>query len=281
MREQPRGHFARSSLPHSESCPTYADGSTLTDSYKDLISHAPDGDWAKIAPLRIMSFDIECAGRKGIFPEAQIDPVIQIAAMVTRQGESKPFVRNVFTLNTCAHIVGSQVLEFKDEKSLLRDWRKFVEKVDPDMMIGYNIANFDLPYLMDRAKALKVTDFPFLGKLKDVKTEVRDTHFSSKAYGNRDSKMVHMEGRLQLDLLQVMTRDYKLRSYSLNSVCAQFLGEQKEDVHHSIITELQNGTADSRRRLAVYCMKVSPSSSVTKTGLTDRMPTSPNDSWTS
>jgi DNA polymerase delta subunit 1 len=210
-----------------------------------------------------MSFDIECAGRKGIFPEAQIDPVIQIAAMVTRQGESKPFVRNVFTLNTCAHIVGSQVLEYKDEKSLLRDWRKFVEKVDPDMMIGYNIANFDLPYLMDRAKALKVTDFPFLGKLKDVKTEVRDTHFSSKAYGNRDSKMVHMEGRLQLDLLQVMTRDYKLRSYSLNSVCAQFLGEQKEDVHHSIITELQNGTADSRRRLAVYCMKVSSSSSVT------------------
>jgi hypothetical protein len=40
-------------------------------------------------------------------------------------------------------------------------------------------------------------------------------------------------------------------------VCAQFLGEQKEDVHHSIITELQNGTADSRRRLAVYCLKVS------------------------
>ena len=54
-----------------------------------------------------------------------------------------------------------------------------------------------------------------------------------------------------------MQRDYKLRSYTLNAVCAQFLGEQKEDVHHSIITELQNGTADSRRRLAVYCLKVS------------------------
>lgn len=65
-----------------------------------------------------------------------------------------------------------------------------------------------------------------------------------------------MEGRLQLDILQVMQRDYKLRSYTLNAVCAQFLGEQKEDVHHSIITELQNGTAESRRRLAVYCLKV-------------------------
>jgi DNA polymerase delta subunit 1 len=55
-----------------------------------------------------------------------------------------------------------------------------------------------------------------------------------------------------------MQRDYKLRSYSLNAVSAHFLGEQKEDVHHSIITELHNGTAESRRRLAVYCLKVSP-----------------------
>lgn len=59
-----------------------------------------------------------------------------------------------------------------------------------------------------------------------------------------------------MDVLQVIQRDHKLRSYTLNAVCAHFLGEQKEDVHHSIITELQNGTADSRRRLAVYCLKV-------------------------
>lgn len=33
------------------------------------------------------------------------------------------------------------------------------------------------------------------------------------------------------------------------------LGEQKEDVHHSIITELYNGNPETRRRLAVYCLK--------------------------
>jgi hypothetical protein len=55
--------------------------------WDQFISHAPEGEWAKIAPLRILSFDIECAGRKGIFPEASIDPVIQIANMVTRQGQ--------------------------------------------------------------------------------------------------------------------------------------------------------------------------------------------------
>lgn len=55
-------------------------------SWDRFISHTPEGQWQKIAPLRILSFDIECAGRKGIFPEAQVDPVIQIANMVTRQG---------------------------------------------------------------------------------------------------------------------------------------------------------------------------------------------------
>jgi DNA polymerase delta subunit 1 len=51
-----------------------------------FISHPPEGEWSEMAPFRILSFDIECAGRKGTFPEANMDPVIQIANMVTRQG---------------------------------------------------------------------------------------------------------------------------------------------------------------------------------------------------
>lgn len=38
---------------------------------------------------------------------------------------------------------------------------------------------------------------------------------------------------------QVLLRDYKLRSYTLNAVSFHFLQEQKEDVQHSIITDLQ------------------------------------------
>ena len=43
---------------------------------------------------------------------------------------------------------------------------------------------------------------------------------------------------------------------SAAQVAAHFLGEQKEDVHHSIISDLQAGSAETRRRLAVYCLKV-------------------------
>jgi DNA polymerase delta subunit 1 len=53
--------------------------------WNNFISHEPEGEWSDIAPFRILSFDIECAGRKGIFPEPEKDPVIQIANMVIKQ----------------------------------------------------------------------------------------------------------------------------------------------------------------------------------------------------
>ncbi|KAK2781223.1 DNA-directed DNA polymerase delta [Onygenales sp. PD_12] len=223
--------------------------------YRDLIAHPNDGEWAKMAPLRILSFDIECAGRKGVFPEANQDPVIQIANVVTRYGESKPFVRNVFVLDTCSLIVNTQILEFDQEEKMLMAWRDFLEEVDPDVIIGYNIANFDFPYLLDRAKHLKLGRFPFWSRLKSTVSQAKESNFSSKQMGNRDTKATNTNGRIQLDLLQLVQRDHQLRSYTLNSVSAQFLGEQKEDVHHTMITELFNGTPDSRRRLAVYCLK--------------------------
>ncbi|KAI9090938.1 DNA polymerase family B-domain-containing protein [Phlyctochytrium arcticum] len=221
----------------------------------DIISHQPDGEWQKIAPLRILSFDIECAGRKGVFPEATMDPVIQIANMVSIQGDGRPFIRNVMTLKGCANIVGTHTMSFEREEDLLQKWSDFVQEMDPDIIIGYNINGFDFPYLLDRAAHLKVHNFPFLGRIKDVRTQAKDSRFSSKGLGTRETKQINLDGRLQMDVLQVMQREYKLRSYTLNSVCAHFLGEQKEDVHHSIITDLQNGNDETRRRLAIYCLK--------------------------
>ncbi|KAH6626446.1 DNA polymerase family B-domain-containing protein [Chaetomium sp. MPI-SDFR-AT-0129] len=224
-------------------------------SYRDLISHKPVGEWSKMAPLRILSFDIECAGRKGIFPEANHDSVIQIANVVTKYGDKKPFVRNVFCLDTTSPIVATQVISFDKEQDMLSGWRDFLEKVDPDIITGYNIANFDFPYLLERAKHLKVSGFEYWSRTRRTKSYSKDSNFSSKQMGNRDTKTTLISGRLQLDLLQLIQRDHQLRSYTLNSVSFHFLGEQKEDVHHSMITELFEGTPESRRRLAVYCLK--------------------------
>ena len=60
-------------------------------------------------PLPPLTSVTRCAGRPGIFPEADKDTVIQIANHVTEQGSSTHVVKNVFTLKECAPISGAQV----------------------------------------------------------------------------------------------------------------------------------------------------------------------------
>ncbi|KAM8794769.1 DNA polymerase delta catalytic subunit [Eudromia elegans] len=245
-----RGGAGAAGPPPSTLCQLEADVA-----WGGLRSHPPEGPWLRLAPLRVLSLDIECAGRKGIFPEPEQDAVIQVAGLVQRQGEREPFVRAVFTLGACAPIVGSQVLCCDTERDLLKAFAEFLRVVDPDIVTGYNVQNFDLPYLLRRAQVLQVDEATLLGRTRGRRSLLRDVTFQSRQLGRRENKRVTMEGRVTLDLLQVLLREHKLRSYSLNAVSFHFLQEQKEDVPHGIITELQNGTAQTRRRLAVYCLK--------------------------
>nr|XP_021536769.1 DNA polymerase delta catalytic subunit [Neomonachus schauinslandi] len=183
--------------------------------WSDIVSHPPEGQWQRIAPLRVLSFDIECAGRKalGSLQEERGIPGGGVARLVSmplawpwggrvpRSGCSPPQLRPACGL------------------------------------------------------CLQVHTFPFLGRVSGLRSNIRDSSFQSKQTGRRDSKVVSMVGRVQMDMLQVLLREYKLRSYTLNAVSFHFLGEQKEDVQHSIITDLQNGNDQTRRRLAVYCLK--------------------------
>ena len=81
-------------------------------------------------------------------------------------------------------------------------------------------------------------NYACFGRLKGTVSKVKDKTTNIKALGTRDNKDTNIEGRVQIDMLQVIIRDHKLRSYSLNSVSFHFLKEQKEDVPHNIISEL-------------------------------------------
>ncbi|SCU71415.1 DNA polymerase delta catalytic subunit, putative [Trypanosoma equiperdum] len=226
-------------------------------SHEVLQSHEAVGDYLLIAPFRILSIDIECEGRKGLFPEAERDPVIQIANHCVNYGkEEDALTRTIFTLKSCGAIAGANVCSFETEEEMLVQWARFVKRIDPDFLTGYNICNFDFPYLLSRGITLKVNDsFFYWGRQLNERTVHREKKFLSRQLGNREYTELTMEGRVVMDVMAVIQRDYKLRAYSLNAVSQHFLGEQKEDVHHSIISDLQQGNDETRRRLAVYCLK--------------------------
>ncbi|CAH0374345.1 unnamed protein product [Pelagomonas calceolata] len=257
--EAPAGSFflrgTPGKLPKATRCDVEID--VIFDS---LIAHPCEGSWSRLAPLRVLATDIECQGRKGHFPEPEKDPVIQISCVVQLQGSDEPLCQVIFTLNGCAPISGAEVVPSKTEEELLQKWSTFIRRVDPDIITGYNTQNFDMPYLLKRAAALaksgkKLGTFFELGRIVGSRARMRETSIQSAQMGKRENVDTTVDGRVMFDLLPYMFRNHKLSSYSLNSVCAEFLGMQKEDVHHSIISELQQGTDEDRRRLAVYCIK--------------------------
>uniref|UniRef100_A0A1I7RME4 DNA polymerase delta catalytic subunit n=1 Tax=Bursaphelenchus xylophilus TaxID=6326 RepID=A0A1I7RME4_BURXY len=225
-------------------------------SIENMIVHPPEDPWDGIAPLRTMSFDIEVAGRPGIFPEAKQDPVIQIACVSKAEGAAEPFSRICFVLGGCNPVKGREIVSCKTEEELLKKFSDYFRTVDPDIVTGYNVQNFDIPYVLDRAKILKVEQYVSkFGRVRDQISKVREATLSSAQMGTRTNKITTIDGRIVFDVFQVIQREYKLRSYTLNNVSYHFLGEQKEDVAHQMITGLFNGSDQDRRRLAVYCLK--------------------------
>lgn len=223
--------------------------------YNSIISHECQGEFQHIAPFRVLSYDIECYSEKGTFCKPEKDAVIQIANYVTEYGSEDSIIKTVFVLNTCKPIAGAQVVECSNEKELLLKWRDFVVASDPDVITGYNIDNFDFPYLINRAKTLKVENFTKFCRTKNIDARMKETTFSSSAYGKSENMEITIDGRVVFDMIIYMRRNHHLSSYSLNSVSSVILGQQKEDVHHSVISDLHDGTDEDRRRLAVYCLK--------------------------
>lgn len=225
-------------------------------SVNDLEPLSTIGEYSKVAPLRILSIDIECAAKEGRFPNADNDPVIQISNICIEFGSNnEPIVQKLFSYKQCADIVGVDVHSFDDEKTMLSEWRDFIIDLDPDIITGYNINMFDIPYLINRAERLKVKNFGYLSRIKNNISKVKHKSSKVKGFMNRDSIDINLEGRIILDMYTYVIREVKLRSYSLNNVSFQYLGEQKEDVHHSLISSLWEKNEYTRRRLAVYCMK--------------------------
>jgi DNA polymerase delta subunit 1 len=222
---------------------------------KDLIIHQPEGEWEKIAPIRIISFDIECESKSGGFPKPENDPVIQISTILSINASNIKF-RSIHTLKSCAPIEKAHVYSYEKEEDMLMSWKKLILELDPDFLTGYNILNFDIPYLFDRAKTLGLQDFPYLGRLSSTLSTCKDSQFNSRAFGRQANKQVTIHGRIIFDLLPIIRREgHKLRSYSLNAVSSHFLKLQKDDVHHREIPILQNGDENTRKRLALYCIK--------------------------
>ena len=207
--------------------------------------------------LRTLSFDIECMSDNGVFPTAEKCPIIQIGNTMRDQQRGRWSQRVIFALELVEPLTGDdEVLSFADERTMLRAWHQYLIEFDPDILTGFNINNFDLPYVINRLITLEVSAI-CLGRLLDRPTRCKESNFSSNQSGTRAQVDTNMQGRAQFDMYIYLQKDVgtRLPSYTLNACAAHFLGDQKQDLHHTLIPVRQRQGPPGRRNLATYCLK--------------------------
>ena len=111
------------------------------------------------------------------------------------------------------------------------------------IIVGYNINNFDLPYLLDRLRENKLSRN--LGRCKDKPA-------SSKKVGSRTRN--YIPGRVVVDVYELVKESVgkgllRLKRFGLGDVSKALLGEDKIDIKHSEISKYWRGSEEQLNEL--------------------------------
>jgi DNA polymerase elongation subunit (family B) len=205
----------------------------------------------QIAKLKILSFDLECTSIDGGFPQPERpgDKIIQIGNTFHKFGETECYYRHIITLGSCDKVEGSVVESYDKEEDVIMAWKRLLDKTNPDIITGYNIFGFDYRYLYGRSKLLGINrEFSKLSRLVNYECKFIEQDLASSALGQNKFYYYVMPGRINIDLMKVVQRDYRLDSYTLNFVSSTFIRESilSIEIKKSPITdseeELFNGT---------------------------------------
>lgn len=120
-------------------------------------------------------------------------------------------------------------IETSSEMELLDKFEKVIDDYDPDILTGYNIFGFDNEYYFNR-KRVADEDIGNFTRLKKGVVKIDIKKWKSSGFGYNIMYIIDAEGRLNIDMLPIIKRDYKFSMYTLNFVSKEMIGEQKHDV---------------------------------------------------
>ncbi|HOV81495.1 MAG TPA: DNA-directed DNA polymerase [Methanothrix sp.] len=195
-----------------------AEGSALAASPLPLVdakSLAPVARQAN-APLRFMSFDIECLPERGEMPKAESSPVILISMAFEPPYRGQ---RDLVLVGKEIDCPRPDTAACRDEYDLISRFASIIREYDPDILAGYNSNEFDFPYLQERARQMHV----------DVRVGRDGSSWYIRRIASRTD--VAITGRVVVDLLPIIRSSYSLKQYTLRNAAAELLGMEKYDVN--------------------------------------------------
>jgi DNA polymerase elongation subunit (family B) len=171
--------------------------------------------------VRVLNIDIEVGSEDG-FPEPEL--ANQPVTAITIGLRGKYFVFGVGDYTPSSDNV--KYMPCKDERSLLMQFMTFWRKIDADIVTGWNVDGFDIPYLINRiTKLLGESEAKTLSPARWIK--VREF----KGNYGKVTKEYTLVGLTVLDYLQLYKKfTYSQQeSYRLDHIGHVELGERKLD----------------------------------------------------
>jgi len=206
--------YFRAGNSGSSRCENFAcDSSILASGFKKVEN-------LTIAPLKYLSFDIECLPLDGGMPSPDVSPIVMISFSFEPEYRGH---KTLVLLARPAEGMNSDVLPCKDETEMLNRFFEILCEYDPDLVVGYNHQDFDIPYITDRVRAL-------VAKGEAINPIVgRD---GSKIGYRRFGLLTRTEvkGRVVVDALPLVRRAFSLKQYTLRAVSKELLNREKLDV---------------------------------------------------
>lgn len=222
---------------------------------------------------KYLSFDFECYSKnwKAKHPDAEEKEncIFHISAVLGRVGGS---IEKIYLLTPGEALECTEIeplskggymrkkdyrdrVEIKNydcERTMLLGFSELIREENPDIITGYNILKFDWAYFLSR---LDIHDIRHKGldisRIPELHGQEEKMFWASSAYGTQEAKYVSAPGRVNVDVILEIQRNYKLPVYSLDAVAEKFLGERKEDVSPSqlfMIWHFYRFVSENRKR---------------------------------
>ena len=194
--------------------------------YPFIADQFPDKvDW-DIKQIRLITLDIECESENG-FPDADeaIEPIISITA---KEHTTKKIV--VFGMNNFVNDRPDvNFVKCSTERDLIEKFKQFWLEYNPDIITGWNVKFFDMPYLMNRFRRLMGDEYLLQFSPWGVVTQ-QSARITAKGF-NKEQKYWDIMGVATLDYLDLYRKHTFVRreSYKLDYIGEVELGENKNE----------------------------------------------------
>jgi DNA polymerase, archaea type len=193
-------------------------------------------------PINLLCFDIEVYNPLAM-PRPEMDPVIMISYSYLSNGKKG---KGVLTFKK---IEKPYIEVVKDEADLLKRFLKILKELEIDIITGYNSANFDIKYMLERGRRLHI-DFDISRFAGGTKLERHGLVERVKCAG-----IVHIDMYLVVRFVAIAgAAEYmlKMNSYTLKNVYEAISKEKKITVEKKEIWKLWDGDKNDLETLAEY-----------------------------